>query len=626
MFTINRNEKNPVLSPLKNHAWEAKATFNGAPVQIDSKTTALVYRAMSNEDPFRVPHFSLSVIGVAFSKNGGDYTDRQPLIVPSEDFDRYGCEDPRVTKIGDTYYIFYTALGGYPYGPENIKTAVALSKDLKTVYEKHLVTPFNAKAMALFPKKIGDKYTAFITIDTDPGPSKLCIRTFTTLEEMWDQKKWWTWYAKKDTQEVQLRRKEKDHVELGAVPVLTKKGWLAIYCHIQNYWTDRPFFGIEAVLLDINNPKKIIGRTKGPFLTPEWYYEKMGQVSNIVFPTGALIKKNTLELYYGAADTFCATATIPLDMLLDAMTEPSALVKYKKNPILAPREGFEWEAGGVCNPASIEIDGVIHLLYRAATLDNVSTFGYATTLDGVTITERLDTPVYSSRADFESHGCEDPRLTRIGNTIYMMYTGWNGTSARIVETSISVKDFIARKWDKWTAPAVLSPDTVFDKDATVLPEKFAQGYLIIHRAGDGICGDYFPSLDFAHEQISKCIDITDPRNGMWDTVRIGLSCPLIKTKQGWLMIYHGISWSGIYRVGALLLDLKDPTVVTARTAAPFFEPDEQVINPGDAGRVVFPCGVVERKGMLYLYYGADDKTVGVATIPLKAVLSYLKTE
>ncbi len=626
MFNINRSEKNPILSPLKNHSWESKATFNGCPVVIDSKTTALVYRAMSNEDPVRKPHISISTIGVAFSKNGEDFSDRAVLIAPSEDFDKYGCEDPRVTKIGDTYYIFYTALSDYPFGPHCIKTAVALSKDLKTIYAKHLVTPFNAKAMALFPKKIGDKYTAFITIDTDPGPSKLCIRNFSTLEEIWDQKKWQKWYQEKDKYEIVLRRKEKDHVELGAVPVLTKSGWLAVYCHIQNYWTDHPMFGVEAILLETNNPKKIIGRTKGPFLTPEWYYEKIGQVPNIVFPTGAIVKKNMLEVYYGGADTFCAKATIPLDPFLKSLTTKPEIIRHKKNPILSPREGLAWEAGGVCNPAAIDIDGTVHFLYRAATVDNVSTLGYANSKDGFFINERSDNPVYSPRADFESHGCEDPRLTRIGNTIYMMYTGFNGYVPRIVATSISVKDFLAKAWDKWSAPAVLSPDSIPDKDATVLPEKFSQGYLIIHRAGNGICGDYFPTLDFATEQITKCIDITDPRNGMWDTVRIGLSCPLIKTKKGWLMLYHGISWSGVYRVGALLLDLKDPTIVLSRTAAPFFEPDAEYESQGVVSNVVFPCGVVERKGLLYIYYGAADKYIGAATIPLKTVLSYLENK
>lgn len=625
MFTVERSEKNPILSPLRTHAWEAKATFNGCPIMVGKKV-ALLYRAMSEADPYKWPHVGLSVIGVAFSHNNGDdFSDRQPLVVPSEDFDQYGCEDPRVTKIGDTYYIFYTALGGYPYGPDNIKTAVALSKDLKTVYAKHLVTPFNAKAMALFPQKVGESYMAYITIDTDPGPSKLCWKTFRTIEELWDHKKWNKWYAEKDKYELHLRRKDNDHVELGAPPVLTKKGWLLIYSHIQHYWTEHPLFGVEALLLDAKNPKKILGRTKGPFLTPDWYYEKIGQVSNIVFPTGALIQKNRLDIYYGAADHFCAKASLPLDTFLEALTTQSSLARYKKNPILSPREGFDWEAGGVCNPATIDINGTVHILYRAATHDNRSTFGYATSRDGVTIDERLDTPVYTPRADFESYGCEDPRITRIGQTLYVTYTGYDGHVPRVVVTSISVKDFLARKWDKWSAPALLTPGSIANKDATLVSEKTAHGYLVIHRAGNGICGDFFPDLDLSHEQINKCIDIIDPRNGMWDSVRIGLACPLIKTKKGWLMLYHGISWSSVYRVGAALLDPKDPTIVLARTAMPFFEPETEYESQGVVSNVVFPCGVVERKGLLYLYYGSADKYVSVATIPTKDILRYLET-
>ena len=111
---------------------------------------------------------------------------------------------------------------------------------------------------------------------------------------------------------------------------------------------------------------------------------------------------------------------------------------------------------------------------------------------------------------------------------------------------------------------------------------------------------------------------------MWDTVRIGLSTPLIKTKKGWVMLYHGISWRGTYRVGALLLDLKDPTIVISRTAAPFFEPTMEYESMGTVSNVVFPCGLIERKGLLYLYYGAADKYIGVGTIPLKSILEYLK--
>ena len=624
MFTIKRSEKNPILAPLKNNPWEARATFNGCPIEIDNKNTAFLYRAMSEADPFKSPDICMSIIGIAWSKNGEDYTDRKPFIVPSEDYDCFGCEDPRVTKIDDTYYIFYTALGGYPYGPENIKTAVALSKDMKTIYAKHLVTPFNAKAMALFSKKIDGKIAAFLTIDTDPGPSKLCYRTFDSIEDIWNHKKWEKWYTKKEKHCLELTRKEKDHVELGAPPLFTKYGWLVIYCHIQNYWTDNPIFGIEAILLDKDNPKKILGRTKGPFITPEWYYEKIGQVKNIVFPTGVLLKNNILEIYYGAADNFCAKATIPFDSFIKSLLEESTIKRFEKNPIIIPRENKEWEEGGVCNPAAIEIDGIIHLYYRAADKDNRSTFGYANTKDGLNIIERSEDPVYKPRADFESHGCEDPRFTRIKDTVYMLYTGFDGRIPRIVESNISVKDFISKNWEKWSEPKVLTPETLPDKDSTIFPEKFKLGYLVIHRAGNGICGDYFSDLDFSKNQITKCIDIADPRDGMWDSVRIGLSTPPIKTDTGWVILYHGISRSGVYRVGAILLDLKDPTIVLSRTVSPFFEPEKNYESQGIVSNVVFPCGVIQRKDTLYIYYGAADKYIGVATASLKKILNYLK--
>jgi predicted GH43/DUF377 family glycosyl hydrolase len=96
----------------------------------------MIYRAQSEPDLLKESHMSTAVIAAATSADGIHYDDRRPLIKPDREFDLYGCEDPRVTKIDDTYYIFYTALGGYPFGPDNIKVAVGVSKDLKTITEK----------------------------------------------------------------------------------------------------------------------------------------------------------------------------------------------------------------------------------------------------------------------------------------------------------------------------------------------------------------------------------------------------------------------------------------------------------------------------------------------------------
>ena len=110
---------------------------------------------------------------------------------------------------------------------------------------------------------------------------------------------------------------------------------------------------------------------------------------------------------------------------------------------------------------------------------------------------------------------------------------------------------------------------------------------------------------------------------MWDGVKVGISGPPIETEKGWLLFYHGISDKGEYRVGAALLDLEDPTIVLARTAAPVFEPVEKYEKEGIIPNVVFPCGNVLRNDTVYMYYGGADYVVGVATASLSELLDVL---
>ena len=625
MFTLNRSEHNPLISPVKEHPWEAAATFNGCPIIVDKKKIML-YRAMSEPDLLRENHLQTSVIGVAVSEDGYHFENRKILISPDREFDYYGCEDPRVTKFGDTYYIFYTALGGYPFSAENIKIAVALSKDLHTITEKHLVTPFNAKAMALFPEKINGKMAALLTINTDVKPSDICYVEFDKPEDLWSTEFWNNWYKNVDSHKLHIRRLPDDQVELGAPPVKTDKGWLIVYSHIQRYGRQDQVFGTEVLLLDDTNPRNIIGRTKGPFMAPETYYEEVGQVPHIIFPSGVLINKNHLEIYYGGADTHCAMATIPLDNLLKSIINENKdqVKRYPGNPIISPRPGFIWEQNGTLNPASIELDGKTHILYRAVGPDNVSTIGYAISSDGLSIDERLDKPIYFPRADFERMGCEDPRIVEIDKRLYMTYTGYDGSTPRVVVSSISVNDFLKRRWAGWTSPNVITPPSIANKDSAILPEKVRGGYMIFHRVNQSICVDFVSSLDFNKEKITQCVEIISPRRGMWDGGKVGISTPPIKTKAGWLLLYHGVSWSTTYRVGAVLLDLEDPTIVLARTAIPLFQPEAEYERKGIVSNVVFPCGLTVKKSEVFIYYGAADLVTGVASVKISALLKMLE--
>ena len=123
-------------------------------------------------------------------------------------------------------------------------------------------------------------------------------------------------------------------------------------------------------------------------------------------------------------------------------------------------------------------------------------------------------------------------------------------------------------------PDVITPPGIPEKDSALLPEPVKGNYLIFHRVHESICADMIGSLDFTRERITQCIEIIAPRRGMWDGGKVGISSPPVKTKAGWLLLYHGVSWSTTYRVGAVLLDLDDPTIVIARTATPLFEPEK----------------------------------------------------
>ena len=111
---------------------------------------------------------------------------------------------------------------------------------------------------------------------------------------------------------------------------------------------------------------------------------------------------------------------------------------------------------------------------------------------------------------------------------------------------------------------------------------------------------------------------------MWDSSRVGITAPPVKTKKGWLLLYHGISeHHHTYRIGAVLLDPLDPTIVLARSADAIFSPEEPFEKEGIVNNVVFPCGMVVRDGLVYIYYGGADKVVGVATMELNVLVNAL---
>ncbi len=620
---FHRYPGNPILSPNSKNPWESLATFNGSIIKKDNRY-AMLYRAMGNVVQVDVKKLRLSVIGIADSLDGYTFSNRKILFSPEHEWEKYGCEDPRVTKIDGQYLIFYTALSNYPANYPGIKVGVALSKDLNTIEQKHLVTPFNAKAMAMFPEKINGKYTVLLTVNTDNPPTYTAFAQSEKIESLWDMNFWNEWYKDLDRYIIPLRRVNSDNMEVGATPIKTRSGWVMIYSYIKHYFSSRikKEFRTEAVLLNLDNPQKIIGRISGPLLLPQESYERIGNVQDIVFPEGALIEDEKVRIYYGAGDTSIGVAEGNTNEFMRSfeVNSPGTLKcqKFPHNPLLQPVPEHDWEAKAVFNPAAFELEGKIYLVYRSTSKDTLSYLGMAVSDDGLLIDERVDKPIYPMR------GCEDPRITRIDDKLYMLYTAFDGVLPRLAITSISVSDFLGRNWDRWEKAKIISPPGIADKDGMLFPEKIDGKYVIFHRIEPNICIDYVDDLKFDNSTFLKITGTITPHNRSWDEAKVGINTPPLKTDQGWVVFYHGISKiDQHYRVGVLLLDLKDVTKVIGWTPYPILEPERTFEKRGITNNVVFPCGYVLKNGVIHLYYGGADKVVCGATVGLETLMDYL---
>lgn len=655
MVKLQRYPNNPIISPVPENAWEHDGAFNGCVAYHDG-TYHMVYRALSSEKRQNGVSMRVSTVGYATSKDGVTYGDHQMLFEPTEDWEIYGCEDPRITFFEGKFYIFYTALSVFPFAAYGIKTAVAVTTDFKT-FEKHPVSTFNAKAMALFPERINGKMAALITINTDMPPAKICVALFDREEDIWSPYYWQEWYDNVNQHSLHLLRDLRDQIELGAPPVKTPDGWIMIYSYIGNYMSNDKNFGIEAALLDLNDPRSIIARTDHSLLDPEAEYELHGDVPNIVFPSGALIKDEDFLVYYGAADTRVGVASTKLANLMAELkpvtdsplidpqlseTKPEAVktidaqqVKFKRfegNPIITPSLELDWQTLGVFNPAVVYEDGKFYIIYRAQSKQTgTSVMGLAVSTDGYHIDENLDEPIYYPREEFETKihengysGCEDPRLTKIADKFYMTYTAYDGVNPpRVAMTSILVEDFLKRNWN-WSKAQVISPPDADDKDACVLKGKYPDTYLAFHRLGYDIWLDMRRDLNFADPNWLSGRVVAHPRADKWDNVKLGIAGPPVETEKGWLLFYHGVSEPGaIYKVGAMLLDFDDPYKVLARTDDPVLEPEMDYEKEGVVPNVVFPCGQAIVDGNIFMYYGGGDKVIGVATMPLDDLMKLL---
>ena len=349
---------------------------------------------------------------------------------------------------------------------------------------------------------------------------------------------------------------------------------------------------------------------------------------------------------YRASGDSAAGIVLPINGLSslssrpDGHSPPSSLTntKYRSNglhagclsrldgkPALEPVPEHPWESKYVLNAGAIALDGRVFLLYRAYGEEGVSRIGLAASHDGLRFTERLDRPVFEPMAPCESRGCEDPRLTKIGDRIFMTYTAFDGTIAQIALASISTTDFLRHRWGAWRRHGLFLPGCV-DKDGALFPELFGGKFAMLHRIEPHIWIGFSSRAECPWPSQGHVVLASPTVGNSWDSNKIGAGAQPIKTRHGWLLITHGVDHSRVYRLGVMLLDLRDPTILIYRSPNYILEP----ITEWERGRegeswvpnVVFTCGAVPRDGPkdildandeLIVYYGAADTLVSVAT-------------
>jgi len=423
----------------------------------------------------------------------------------------------------------------------------------------------------------------------------------------------------------------------------TRKGILLTY-DVSYKEGEKQVLQAGAILFAHGDPKKILWRAELPI-----FKNPMEDKHHRIKPLSAVLMGDQILLYWAYGDTVLQ-AEIPALFLANEEVKLSNLFldRHHKNPIMAPHPHNAWESEAVFNPAAFFDGDEVHLIYRAIGSNGVSVFGYTASADGVSFRKRSPHPVYEPIPGFDipeggikdEHlhtynpqmytsgggwgGCEDPRAVKIGNRIYVTYVafgGWN--SIRMALTSISVKDFRNENWN-WRKPVYLSPPNETHKNWVLFPEKINGKYAILHGIAPEILIDYVDDLD----KLKKHIKSERPqgpqpgRKGFWDSKVRGAGPPPLKTDIGWLLFYHATDQydPNKYKLGAMILDLNDPTKVLHRTSRPILSPEMNYENEGKPG-VVYASGAIIKDEQLYVYYGGGDRVVCVATVPLKEFLS-----
>ncbi|KKW10186.1 MAG: pesticidal protein Cry7Aa [Microgenomates group bacterium GW2011_GWC1_49_7] len=335
------------------------------------------------------------------------------------------------------------------------------------------------------------------------------------------------------------------------------------------------------------------------------------------------------------------------------------MFKIRDEGIILKSTNLAFENKAVFNPACIEVDGITHMFYRAVNRQDISSIGYCQ-LKNNQVVKRLTQPILAPEFDYEKKGVEDPRITLLNGTYYLFYTAFDGKNALVAyATSKNLINFSKHglispriSYDKaedifrhsqvrerYTLFEVLYKARrgqnvlLYEKDVSLFPQKFKGKYALIHRILPGIQLIYFKNFtdltdSFWRKYLTNLGEnvIIDPLY-WYESRNVGGGGPPIKTKAGWLIIYHAVEdtpLGKIYHAGAALLDLNNPLKVIGRLKEPLFSPKASWEKKGFVNNVVFPTGAIVKSGRLFIYYGAADTCIGAKSVNLDSLLTAIK--
>ena len=300
---IHRWEGNPIVT-LEDIPFECNTVFNAAAVKCEGQYLLLI----RVEDKR-----GRSIFTLARSEDGYRFVvDMEPVMIPAEEepfatYEACGIEDPRITYMDGTHYVMYTAYSHY--GP---RLALAKTDDFQNFERIALISEPVNKDGALFPKKIRDRYARFDRPNV--GTSSNIWISYSDDLTNWG-----------GSEVVMTTRPDHwDCARIGAStpPIETERGWMEIYHGVKEAGAG-PLYRLGVVMLDLENPARVLGRAAIPILTPREYYERVGDIGNVVFSCGAILEEQTREvkMYYGAADTCICVGTAKLDALIERCFE-----------------------------------------------------------------------------------------------------------------------------------------------------------------------------------------------------------------------------------------------------------------------------------------------------------------